>query len=66
MGWAHISTLFDIFSTTKERVGNNVNNGISVVVPKTKKMSYVEAAKTAHIVDNQNCLIANGNDPLDH
>ena len=66
MGWAHISTLFDIFSTTKERVGNNVNNGISVVVPKTKKMSYVEAAKTAHIVDNQNRLIANGNDPLDH
>ena len=66
MGWTHISTLFDIFTTTKERVGNNVNAGISVVVPKTKKMSYVEAARTTHIVDNQNHLIANGDDPLDH
>jgi len=61
----------NMHSMTGERtfstpVGNNVNNGISVVVPKTKKMSYVEAAKTAHIVDNQNRQIANGNDPLDH
>ena len=47
-------------------VGNSVNNGISVVVPKMKKMSYVEAARTARIVDNQNRLIANGGDPLDH
>ena len=49
-----------------DTVGNSVNNGISVVVPKTKKMSYVEAARTARIVDNQNRLIANGGDPLDH
>ena len=66
MGWAHISTLFDIFDTTKERVGNNVNNGMSVVEPRIKKMSYVEAAKTAHRVAKQNRLIADGKDPLDH
>ena len=59
-------TLFDIFTATKEHVGKNVNDGISVVVPKTKKMSYVEAARTTHIVDNQNRLIANGDDLMDH
>ena len=66
MGWVHISTLFDIFSTPKERVGNNVNNGNSVVAPNPKRMTYVEAAKTAHRVDKQNRLIADGKDPLDH
>ena len=66
MGWAHISTLFDIITSTKERVGNNINISISVVKPKTKKMSYVEATKTAQRVDKQNRLIADGEDPLDH
>ena len=34
MGWAHISTLFDIFSPTEERVENN---GCLAVKPKAIK-----------------------------
>jgi len=39
MGWVHISTLFDIFSPTEERVENN---GCLAVKPKTIKLMYAE------------------------
>ena len=39
MGWAPISTLFDIFSPTEERVENN---GCLTVKPKATKLTYAK------------------------
>ena len=62
MGWEHVSTLFDAFNSSEERVGNNDN---LKAVPKSIKLTYVEIAKASLAVDKQNILIANGIDPLD-
>ena len=43
MGWAHISTLFDIFSPTEEeRVDNN---GCLAVKPKAIKLMYAKTVR---------------------
>ena len=60
MGWVHISTLFDIFSPTEERVEKN---GCWAVKPKSIKLTYAEAVRLKDTVDAQNRLIANGGDP---
>jgi hypothetical protein len=60
MGWVHISTLFDIFSSTEKRVESN---GCLAVKPKIPKMSYAEAARVSDVVKAQDRLIANGYDP---
>ena len=60
MGWAHISTLFDIFSPTEERVENN---GCLAVKPKAIKLTYAETVRTKATVEVQNRLIMNGLDP---
>ena len=48
MGWEHMSTLFDALGSTDERVGYNDN---LTVVPKARKLTYVEIAKAALAVD---------------
>ena len=58
MGWVHISTLFDIFSPTEERVENN-----DAVKPKAIKLTYAETVRTKATVEVQNRLIMNGLDP---
>jgi hypothetical protein len=67
MGWAHISTLFDIFSPTEERVEKN---GRLAVGPKPSnsskpsKMTYAEATRINASVEAQNLVIGNGGDPI--
>ncbi|GAG19417.1 unnamed protein product [marine sediment metagenome] len=61
MGWTHISTLFDIFSPTEERVENN---GCLAVKPKSIKLTYAETARVKKTVEAQNLLIMNGGDPF--
>jgi len=60
MGWVHISTLFDIFSPTEERVEKN---GCLAVKPKSIKLTYAETVRLKDTVEAQNRLIANGYDP---
>jgi hypothetical protein len=54
MGWVHISTLFDTFSSTEKRVESN---GCLAVKPKIPKMSYAEAARVSDVVEAQDRLI---------
>jgi hypothetical protein len=61
MGWQHISTLFDIFSSTEKRVESN---GCLAVKPKTTKLTYAEAVRLNDVVDAQDEVIANGGDPI--
>ena len=60
MGWQHISTLFDIFSSTEKRVENN---GCLAVKPKNVKLSYAEMVKVTTAVEMQDRIIGNGGDP---
>ena len=60
MGWQHISTLFDIFSSTEKRVESN---GCLAVKPKNVKLSYAEMVKVTTAVEMQDHLIGNGGDP---
>ena len=60
MGWVHISTLFDIFGPTEERVEKN---GCLAVKPKSIKLTYAETVRLKNTVEAQNRLIANGYDP---
>ena len=60
MGWQHISTLFDIFSSTEKRVESN---GCLAVKPKNVKLSYAEMVKVTAAVEMQDRLIGNGGDP---
>jgi hypothetical protein len=70
MGWAHISTLFDAFSSNEERVGDNGNltdNGnlpVLPIEPKARKLTYAETTKVSLAVNEQNKLIANRIDPI--
>ena len=61
MGWTHISTLFDIFSPTEERVENN---GCLAVKPKSIKLTYAETVRVKKTVEAQNLTIRNGGDPF--
>ena len=61
VGWAHISTLFDIFSPTEERVENN---GCLAVKPKSIKLTYAETVRVKKTVEAQNLTIRNGGDPF--
>ena len=60
MGWVHISTMFDIFSPTEERVEKN---GCLAVTLKSTKLTYAETVRLKDTVEAQNCLIANGGHP---
>jgi hypothetical protein len=60
MGWKHISTLFDIFSPTEERVEKN---GCLSVKPKGIKLTYAEIARVNSRVKAQDCLISRGGNP---
>jgi hypothetical protein len=67
MGWTHISTLFDIFSPTEERVEKN---GRLAVGPKPSnsskpsKLTYAEVTRINTSVKAQNLVIGNGGDPI--
>ena len=63
MGCEHISTLFDIYSSTEERVGNN---GRLAAEPKNRTLTYAEDVRTENIVREQNRLIKNGLNPSTH
>ena len=62
MGWEHISTLFDLFSSNEERVGNNSNLSVET---KKCKLTYAEIVSASAAVKKQNCLIAAGKSPVD-
>jgi len=61
MGWQHISTLFDIFSSTEKRVESN---GCLAVKPKNTKLTYAEMVRVNTSVEAQDLLFANGGDPI--
>ena len=60
MGWEHISTLFDIFSSTEKRVENSSNLAVK---PKNVKLSYAEVVRVTAATDIQDRIISNGGDP---
>jgi hypothetical protein len=60
MGWEHISTLFNIFSSTEERVEKD---GYIAVKPKKTKVTYAEATRITSSVSAQDYLISNGGNP---
>ncbi len=60
MGGQHISTLFDIFSLTEERVEKD---GCLAGKPKGIKLTYAEVAKINSSVKEQDCLISRGGNP---
>ena len=59
MGWQHISTLFDIFSSTEKCVESN---GCLAVKPKNTKLTYAEMVRVNAAVEAQDHLIGNGGD----
>ena len=59
MGWQHISTLFDIFGPTEERVEKG---GRLAVKPKVK-LTYAEAAKINSSVKDQDYIVSKGGNP---
>ena len=61
MGWQHISSLFNIFSSTEKRVESN---GCLAVKPMNVKMMYAEMVRVTTAVEAQDCLIGNGGDPI--
>jgi hypothetical protein len=65
MGWAHLSTLFDIFSPTEECVEKRGNLAVGPKPSKPSKLTYAEAARVNSSVEAQNHLIGNGGDPVD-
>ena len=62
MGWQHISTLFDIFSSPEKRVETN---SCLAVKPKNTKLTCAEAVRISDVVEAQDQLITNGGDPID-
>ncbi len=62
MGWQHISTLFDVFSSTEKRVESNV---CLAVKSKNTKITYADAERINDVVEAQDRTIANGGDPID-
>ena len=65
MGWAHISTIFDVFDSNEERVENTDKNEKLSVEPKMKKLTYAEKTKVGLSVRNQNQLIQHGIHPTE-
>jgi len=60
MGWQHISTLFDIFSSMEKRVESN---SCLAGKPKNTKLTYAEMVRVNTSVEAQDLLIASGRDP---
>ena len=70
MGWAHIDTLFEHFTSNEERVENITDNGDLTVEEKellrpSPKQTYADIVKSSKAVELQNELILNGIDPTD-
>jgi hypothetical protein len=66
MGWAHISTLFDIFSPPEERVEKNGGIAGIAVGPKPSKpskLTYAEVTRVSASVESQDLVIGKGGDP---
>jgi len=61
MGWQHISTLFDIFSSTEKGVESN---GCLAVKPKNIKMTYAKMVRVTTAEEAQDRLVGNGGDPI--
>ena len=61
MGRQHISTLFDIFSSTEKHVESN---GCLAVKLKNTKLTYAEMVRVTTAVEAQDRLIGNGRDPI--
>jgi len=63
MGWAHISTLFDIFSPPEERVGKNGSIAVGPKPSKPSKLTYAEVTRVSASVESQDLVIGKGGDP---
>lgn len=61
MGWQHISTLFDIFSSMEKFVESN---DCLAVKPKNAKILYAKMVRVTTAVKRQDRLIGNGGDPI--
>ena len=64
MGWSHMSSLFNPFEETEERVEDSAKLAKLTATPKKdRKMSYAEAARVKKAVHWQNKTISAGKHP---